>query len=601
MKSYLVIKGKKTFRSVYFRSTVPKDLRLHFKGRREFCISLKSDSLRSCVGLSNELNDIVQTIYSDIRKGMKSLTDNDVKEILRDKVERTIIHSKHVELETNIFDEEEFKRSIDKIEKEEERLKDRLKSEFREVVDHIDKEIQALLERKNFAVDTNSIQFKLLRRRFIELRLMRQKFKVSLLNETAVEDDFRKEVEQKFKINLYNFDKFVEPKEVTRVSSEENEYQIKQKTNLSGLELKKLSEIIKRFMAEKDNLTIRTKNQFSDHLHLLIEDFGDISMGQITNEMATNFKYNVSKLPPNRSKIPEYKSKSYHELIKLSVKKRVSNTTVNHILTVVSSFMEWSKRHHYINQNYFKGLQYSKNTRDRDQKDRFTDEEIALIFSPENFLKETINKKKYHYYWIPLIGLFTGMRLNEIASLYIDNVVEVQSIISKKMVVFDIREEPERKDKHLKSASSERKIPVHDSLISLDIMGYIKCLKYKERRRERLFEELPYSEGNYGKNVTRFFGQTYLKKLQLKNKKKSFHSFRHTVSDKLKQKGVFPHIINELQGHKTSNIDLDRYGKEYSSDFLYEKAISLLKFNKKNGSPINFMKLKVDWKKEFGM
>ena len=90
MKSYLVIKGKKTFRSVYFRSTVPKDLRLHFKGRREFCISLKSDSLRSCVGLSNELNDIVQTIYSDIRKGMKSLTDNDVKEILRDKVERTI-------------------------------------------------------------------------------------------------------------------------------------------------------------------------------------------------------------------------------------------------------------------------------------------------------------------------------------------------------------------------------------------------------------------------------------------------------------------------------------------------------------------------------
>ena len=113
MKSYLVIKGKKSSRSVYFRSTVPKDLRMHFKGRTEFCISLKSDSLRSCVGLSNELNDIVQTIYSNIRKGMKSLTDNDVKEILRDKVERTIIHSKHVELETNIFDEEEFKRSID--------------------------------------------------------------------------------------------------------------------------------------------------------------------------------------------------------------------------------------------------------------------------------------------------------------------------------------------------------------------------------------------------------------------------------------------------------------------------------------------------------
>ena len=69
--------------------------------------------------------------------------------------------------------------------------------------------------------------------------------------------------------------------------------------------------------------------------------------------------------------------------------------------------------------------------------------------------------RKFHlpYYWIPLIGLFTGMRINEICQLRIDDVYK-----DGKNYVFNI---VESKDTQLKSNSSERIIPVHPHLIKL--------------------------------------------------------------------------------------------------------------------------------------
>ena len=105
------------------------------------------------------------------------------------------------------------------------------------------------------------------------------------------------------------------------------------------------------------------------------------------------------------------------------------------------------------------------------------------------------------------------------------------------------------------------------------MIAFIELLKKKDPKRERLFQELPYRDGNYNQNVSRFFNKRYLPSLELKTDKKNFHSFRHTVSDHLKQKGIEPHFINELLGHSTGNIDLERYGKRYNPDILYNKCV----------------------------
>ena len=78
------------------------------------------------------------------------------------------------------------------------------------------------------------------------------------------------------------------------------------------------------------------------------------------------------------------------------------------------------------------------------------------------------------------------------------------------------------------------------------MIEFIELLKKKDSKRERLFQELTYSEGNYIKNVSVFFNKRYLTLLGLKTDKKNFHSFRHTVVDHLKQKLVETSLINEL-------------------------------------------------------
>ena len=54
-------------------------------------------------------------------------------------------------------------------------------------------------------------------------------------------------------------------------------------------------------------------------------------------------------------------------------------------------------------------------------------------------------------YWTPLIGVFSGLRLGEITSLYLDNIREIGGNHRNKRWCFDIVEEPDRPDKHLKN------------------------------------------------------------------------------------------------------------------------------------------------------
>ena len=123
--------------------------------------------------------------------------------------------------------------------------------------------------------------------------------------------------------------------------------------------------------------------------------------------------------------------------------------------------------------------------------------------------------------------------------------------------------------------------------------------KIKKLSKKIQFEnnELKVGEFNYNRNVSRFFNERYLPKLDLKTSKKNFHSLRHTVSDHLKQKGIEPHFINELLGHATGNIDLERYWKGYNPDILYNKCVKKIVYETSNARGIDFKSLKVDWNK----
>ena len=78
---------------------------------------------------------------------MRHITIDDVKRILRDKVEQTLKHIHHYHWDTNRFDEEEVQKRIAETLKKEQELKDHLKKDYKgtlelEYVDDLKNEIR---------------------------------------------------------------------------------------------------------------------------------------------------------------------------------------------------------------------------------------------------------------------------------------------------------------------------------------------------------------------------------------------------------------------------------------------------------------------------
>ena len=51
------------------------------------------------------------------------------------------------------------------------------------------------------------------------------------------------------------------------------------------------------------------------------------------------------------------------------------------------------------------------------------------IFNLRKLKSESIDKNKPAYYWVPLLGQYTGARLNELCQLYVNDIKEIDKII----------------------------------------------------------------------------------------------------------------------------------------------------------------------------
>ena len=600
--THLVSKKSKSSIHFHFRSIIPKDLISYFNEKTVFQISLIG--VRNCESLllSLRLKRIVQQIYSDIRSGMKNLSLEDIKEILRIEVRKSILHSSHIsEGHNEIYDSMRKIESREKIYSREINIRKSLLTNSNEVKESVDKKLQTILESLEITLDKQSLNYKKLRSSFIDLYLLRFKWIKDMMDESGrTDEDFRREVDEKLDMNLFPELVGQTQSQVQQVTVNQEVHTDQKVSSLSKHQSTSISVGIDKFISEKYKLTSKSEMMMRTHIEMLIEEFGDISLGKLDRGMCVKFKDDIRKLPRNRSKIQQYRNLDFHEQVSLNVdeKDRISTTTVNNILGYVSSFMKWSRINGFVEVNFFEGMKLKKQIRQRDERDRFTEKEIKKIFQKHNYIEFTeVENHKYSNYWTPLISVFSGMRLNEICSLYLDNIIQEKVNGRKKIWCFNILEEPDRPDKHLKTLSSKRVVPIHDTLIDLGFIEFVELLKKRHTNRQRLFQELKYGEGSYIRNVSYFFNKKYLPLLGLKTDKKNFHSIRHTVVDHLKQRLVDISFINELVGHHHGNIDLDRYGKGYTTDIIYNKCVKKINYETSHTRGIDFKSLKIDWKK----
>lgn len=162
-------------------------------------------------------------------------------------------------------------------------------------------------------------------------------------------------------------------------------------------------------------------------------------------------------------------------------------------------------------------------------------------------------------YWLPLLGLFTGARLEEIGQLHPNDVYE-ESAPDHSLTAWVIRI-TDGEGQSLKNITSRRRIPVHPTLIELGFIEYVAVAKAEGRHR--IFDKL--KKNKYEKHTaawSQWFSRQLRRTLNITDTGLVFHSFRHTFKDYCRAMEIPEDVHDAITGHTNDSI-ARKYGGNY--------------------------------------
>ncbi|WP_025597982.1 site-specific integrase [Burkholderia sp. WSM2230] len=161
-------------------------------------------------------------------------------------------------------------------------------------------------------------------------------------------------------------------------------------------------------------------------------------------------------------------------------------------------------------------------------------------------------------YWLPLLGLFTGARIEELCQLRPEDIFEetygTANGESHKCWVLRITDEGAGQG--VKNATSIRRVPLHPELLARGFLDYVAS----QRGKFRVFDKLkPDSKGSESGNWSKWFSKQLRHVCRVENKKMVFHSFRHLFKDLCRNAGTHEDVSDALSGHSSGKVSR-RYG-----------------------------------------
>ena len=217
---------------------------------------------------------------------------------------------------------------------------------------------------------------------------------------------------------------------------------------------------------------------------------------------------------------------------------------------LIKSMFDLGYRNELIVSNPFKDLKLVKPARRDKPRLSFTSDDLKLIFQSPVFCQGQRPKggAGQAAVWIPLIGLMTGMRLEEIGQLRASD-IKLQDDIW----YFDLDHVPEE-GRWLKNESSRRQIPVHPRLIELGFLALVQA------SNGRLFPHLCSAGARQlTASWSQWFGRYLRQVIGISDTRKTFHSFRHTFKDLCRDAGIPKDLHDRITGHMSSDVG-DGYG-----------------------------------------
>ncbi|VVP74984.1 site-specific integrase [Pseudomonas fluorescens] len=280
----------------------------------------------------------------------------------------------------------------------------------------------------------------------------------------------------------------------------------------------------------------------------LFELMGDMPVEAFDAQQARLLKDRLSRCPQYFGLRPEFEGKTLRQVVESAgTYKAISAVTVNNRLRKLSAFLNWCKANGYITDNPLVGLKVMTGSA-KEARLSFDQHDLSILLDLDVLKAES---RKYPWrYWLPLLGRVTGARLEELCQLRVDDFIQQQGIQC-------IRIDDSREGQNLKNASSRRVLPLHPALIDLGLLQHVESVR--ATGADRLFSELEAVRGKLGHAPSKWFGR-YKTKQGITDPRKTFHSFRHTLIDELRDDGVQDSLIKRIAGHEDSAVTFGIYG-----------------------------------------
>ena len=210
----------------------------------------------------------------------------------------------------------------------------------------------------------------------------------------------------------------------------------------------------------------------------------------------------------------------------------------------------------------------------------------GCIDDGRNYNKVGDNHPRRIRFWLPLIALFTGARINEICQLHTDDIQKKNGIS-----FISINEEDE---KHVKTKAGIRQIPIHSELIKIGLLDYVAEIRAKGEtllfpevmtdlvrgtKRDQLSPSAPLSKwfNHFIESVNACVEQPELKFTP----EHVFHSFRHTVRTEFRRNRAPEDDVCRICGWEDGSKGktlADHYGEAVLEN-LQETVNSKLKYD----------------------
>lgn len=564
--SYLLLRG----RNYYFRIMVPRQLLPVFK-RQEYKKSLRTGDYKAAFRLGQKYALFAETYFEYIQAMHPSSEDicflirNHFEKCLMEAEERTwLAHSAKEEGSETVDD---LRASLEQLRANHQKLKDiAFEDEYGPYQEKVAKE---LLEWQGFELSHLDELYRQLVRGIMSAQLEAARLHIAHFLNDGEDTNIRPDLFKNCHNYLINYDS----ERYLAYAHKPYHGDLPKKPVLA------LTEAVDLYFENKKRETKDWHLVNRSYLARAMDILGkDTPLNQLSKKDGFTLEDALWEIPANYKK--HYADVPLAEFLEgnRGEYEKISAPTVSNYWQSIKAFFEWCENREYISVNILAGIKLNKRRSGLEEQGRrsFTSEELKALFSCPLYTGHKYENREFWlpgefltkngYYWIPLVGLFAGLRLGEILYLQIKDIRSEDGVL-----YIDVNKD---EGKSLKNKQSARKIPIHPVLKEIGFVDYYETRKADSKEESRLFDGITFPEnGKIIKNFSRNFANLITNIGIKKDAQLSFHSLRHNYVDALRRAaGNAPEIMDPLDGRATvkqARGSRGGYGHDFTPSELY--------------------------------